>query len=76
MTHREAVSFIACLPGVPQEVVDALEDGFAAVEHALSASIRDAATLRIDMRLREGELNLARRRIDDMRAAAADPLPF
>jgi hypothetical protein len=81
VTHAEAVAFIACMEGVPQEVVDALEDDLATARLERDAAVRDADYLRSSLRYREAELNRALGSLDHYRKraaaeAAANPLTF
>lgn len=78
MTHAEAVAFVAALPGVPQEVIEALEGGLSAAELERERMRFEADTARSDLRLREAELNVTKGRLEahTKRLAEAPPCPF
>ena len=73
MTHAEAIAFICCLDGVPQDVVDALDDGLTAVERERDEARHKADTLRSDLALSQDALNNALGRLSyyDRRDAPA-----
>ena len=81
MDHADAVAAIACIPGVTQEMVDAIEGGMADAERARLDALYEAQTARADLHRWKTKVEILRARLSVYEAreaayAAANPLPF
>ena len=77
MTLQEAIAAVAVLPGVTQQMVDALEDGIAGVERERDEARNQLRLREIDLQLCQAQLNVAQGRLAaHAELAAAEPLPF